>query len=300
MQSHTLTSTIVYSILGRLSPTSGSRRGLSVAPVLLFTIIFAIAGAAVQANAAAARHPAPDPTSCVDAIKASEAAHKIAPRLLLAIGMVESGRVDPATGHVAPWPWTINVGGTGYFFDSKAAAIIAVQAAQAAGVQSIDVGCMQINLLHHPNAFATLDEAFEPRTNAQYGGHFLRQLQGLLGSWPAAAAAYHSMTPELGMAYVTKVAVFWPEAAPFTLKATSQSIVDPLAQIDPHHVLTPEFRQHLAQDNDDRVARYVAMGLLPRVAALHPAAVHLAPATHPLPARQLQASLRAAPTNAWR
>src|ERR1700712_4868922 len=66
-------------------------------------------------------------------------------KLLPAIARVESGRLDAATGRVRPWPWTINVEGTGSFFDTKAQAIATVQALQARGGRSIDVGCMQGN-----------------------------------------------------------------------------------------------------------------------------------------------------------
>ena len=42
-------------------------------------------------------------------------------------------------------------------------AVAAVQALQARGVRSIDVGCLQVNLMYHPIAFASLDDAFDPR-----------------------------------------------------------------------------------------------------------------------------------------
>ena len=98
-------------------------------------------------------------------------------RLLGAIAEVESGRPDSA-GKVRPWPWTINVEGRGEFFASKQQAIDAVRAVQAQGVRSIDVGCMQVNLMHHPNAFASLDAAFDPTANALYAARFLNTLYG--------------------------------------------------------------------------------------------------------------------------
>ena len=94
-------------------------------------------------------------TLCRPAIAAAEQASAIPPQLLAAIGRVESGRRDPASGVMAPWPWTINAEGQGSFFDTKAQAIAAVQALQARGVQSIDVGCMQVNLMHHPTRSPT-------------------------------------------------------------------------------------------------------------------------------------------------
>ena len=83
--------------------------------------------------------------------------------LLAAMGRVESGRRDPVTGDWYPWPWTVNAEGASSFYDTKAQAVAAVRAMQSSGMRSIDVGCMQVNLMHHPDAFATLDLAFEPR-----------------------------------------------------------------------------------------------------------------------------------------
>ena len=126
---------------------------------------------------------------------------RVPDKLLPSIARVESGRLDAATGKVRPWPWTINVEGVGYFFDSKPEVIAAVQALQAKGKRSIDVGCMQVNLMHHPNAFADLDAAFDPGTNARYAVKFLTALYQQTRDWPLATAWYHSSTPEFGEEY---------------------------------------------------------------------------------------------------
>jgi hypothetical protein len=151
----------------------------------------------------------PDPgQQCRSAIVAAERAFGIPPRLMAAIGRVESGRRG-ADGRVDPWPWSIDAEGAGQTFDSKAAAMAAVRALLARGVRSVDVGCLQVNLLHHPDAFATLDAAFDPAANATYAARFLVQLRAASGSWPAAAALYHSATPELAAAYERKVMAAW-------------------------------------------------------------------------------------------
>jgi hypothetical protein len=124
--------------------------------------------------------------------------------LMSAIARIETGRAD-ATGAVDPWPWSINVEGIDHVYDSKAEVIAAVQAFQARGVRSIDVGCMQVNLMYHPDAFPSLEQAFDPLVNATYAASFLRQLFAQTGSWPAATAAYHSAAPELGGPYQRKV-----------------------------------------------------------------------------------------------
>jgi hypothetical protein len=147
--------------------------------------------------------PAPTPFAACDAAitAAAKMPARMPDKLLPAIARVESGRLDPATGRVRPWPWTINVEGTGYFYDSKEQVISAVQAFQAKGMRSIDVGCMQVNLLHHPKAFAGLDEAFDPAANARYAVKFLSALYHQTKDWSLATAWYHSQVPDRGEEY---------------------------------------------------------------------------------------------------
>jgi hypothetical protein len=130
---------------------------------------------------------------------------------MAAIGRVESGRRDPGTGEMGAWPWAINAEGAGSYFDNKADAIRAVLGLQAHGVRSIDVGCMQVNLLQHPTAFASLDMAFEPGVNADYAARFLVQLHNQTGDWVKATADYHSGNPWEGNPYAAKVTSIWPE-----------------------------------------------------------------------------------------
>jgi len=125
--------------------------------------------------------------------------------LLLAIGVVESGRRDPATGRVAAWPWTITANGVGQAFESQTEAMAATRELQGRGVASVDVGCFQINLRQHPAAFTDLDEAFDPQANAAYAARFLVELRTRTGSWENAVAAYHSASPGLGGPYRDRV-----------------------------------------------------------------------------------------------
>lgn len=156
----------------------------------------------------AATIPAPSALCRAAILQAERTAH-VPDRLLDAIAMVESGRRDPVSGAVYPWPWTINVEGVGHFFETKAEAVAAVQGFQAAGARSIDVGCMQVSLLYHPDAFTSLDQAFDPVVNAAYGARFLVQLFDQTNAWPLAAAAYHSMTPDVGAEYAKRVLAAW-------------------------------------------------------------------------------------------
>lgn len=165
---------------------------------------------------------------CRTAIAAAERAGGIPPHLLAAIGRVESGRRDPVSGDWHPWPWTVNAEGQGSFYDTKAQALAAVRDMQARGVRSIDVGCAQINLMHHPDAFPNLEAAFDPQANASYAARFLNELHAQTGDWRKAAAQYHSATPELGDDYQRKVLAVWPEEA--RLGSGSTPSLSPLAQ----------------------------------------------------------------------
>lgn len=163
-----------------------------------------IAALTVLAAPAVAQEQSPF-ALCETSISQAEKLHRIPDKLMPAISRVESGRLDPATGRVRAWPWTINVEGTGFYFDTKAQVIAAVQALQAKRPHSIDVGCMQVNLRHHPKAFANLDDAFDPAVNARYAGQFLASLFRQTGNWNLAAANYHSQDPERGEDYQRRV-----------------------------------------------------------------------------------------------
>ena len=152
---------------------------------------------------------ADDSALCRAAISTAESGQRIPDAFLAAIARVESGRPDRQTGGLVAWPWTINAEGVGSFYTTKAEAVDAVRALQARGVRSIDVGCLQVNLLNHPDAFGSLEQAFDPAANASYAGRFLISLFDKMGSWPLAAAAYHSQTPTIGAAYQRRVLAEW-------------------------------------------------------------------------------------------
>jgi hypothetical protein len=164
----------------------------------------------IAARAVADRSSAADPAAlCETAVASAEFAGHLPPRLLHAISLTESGRTDARTGVIRPWPWTINAEGEGQFFPTQQEAVAAVKALQARGVRSVDVGCTQINLMQHPDAFTSLEQAFDPRSNAGYAARFLNALYADGKDWYRAIAAYHSETPALGEAYRVLVLARW-------------------------------------------------------------------------------------------
>ena len=146
---------------------------------------------------------------CTRQLPRYERQYGIPTHLLSAIASTESGRYHKGLKIKVPWPWTINADGQGYYFESKSEAMSMVRRLQAKGVKSIDVGCMQVNLMHHPMAFSSLEEAFDPEHNVAYAASFLRSIYQEDMSWKKAAAYYHSRTPSRGGEYVGHVYNSW-------------------------------------------------------------------------------------------
>ncbi|MBN2751400.1 MAG: transglycosylase SLT domain-containing protein [Rhodospirillaceae bacterium] len=142
---------------------------------------------------------------CLDTTQRVGAAEGLPRHMLSSIAITESGRTDPKTKAKVAWPWTVTSGGAGQYFPTKAAAIAEVKRLQRAGVRNIDVGCMQINLKYHPDAFASLAEAFDPETNVRYASRFLKDLKQAWNSWSEAIQHYHSADATRGRAYEKRV-----------------------------------------------------------------------------------------------
>jgi hypothetical protein len=148
--------------------------------------------------------------ACDSAAARAETEWRLPAGLLSAIGIVESGRSGLGSVRPVAWPWSINADGRGYYLSSKAAAIAAVQALQAAGRKVIDVGCFQVDLFYHPEAFATLEAAFDPDANAQAAARILTLARFRGDSWNTAIALYHSASPLRGAQYLQAVQAVWP------------------------------------------------------------------------------------------
>jgi len=187
------------------SRPAGPRGGASAAAAPRATTARSAAATAPRPAAAASPVFSDSPWDvCANAIAAAELNAGLPAGLLGAIARVETGRRTP-TGGVQPWPWSFNAAGEGRYAATRAEAVAEVQARLAAGVRSIDIGCMQINLLHHPDAFPSVDAGFEPAANVAYAVRFLRALHARTGDWQTATMQYHSATPERGVLYHQRV-----------------------------------------------------------------------------------------------
>ncbi|MGG5807795.1 lytic transglycosylase domain-containing protein [Falsiroseomonas sp. CW058] len=185
-------------------------------PLRLLSFLLLLLGA----SGAASAQRLPDPgLACRQAIRQVEREAALPPGLLMAIALVESGRAD-ARGEVTPWAWAVRANGRGAYFAEREDAIREVLLLRMAGTTLIDAGCMQVNLHHHPDAFASPAHALDPLANVRYAARFLVRLHDEFGDWPAAVAAYHSRNAPRGEAYRARVLAAWPggeEAAQLAL-----------------------------------------------------------------------------------
>ncbi|WP_169544618.1 lysozyme family protein [Sneathiella aquimaris] len=149
--------------------------------------------------------------TCRSATERTEKSLRLPKRLLNAISLAETGRWHKEKREIIAWPWTVYSEGRGRYLPSKAAAIAEVKKLKKKGVKNIDVGCMQVNLHWHPNAFTSLEEAFDPTVNASYAGALLKKLQRKNRSWNIAVAHYHSQTKKFNIPYKKKVLKLWQE-----------------------------------------------------------------------------------------
>lgn len=175
----------------------------------MMAMIGVLALALSRAGAAAAAPGLPSEAMCAAETVRLERQYDIPAQLLNSISVVESGRYHRESKATLAWPWTVTAEGNGKYFPSKVEAVAEVKRLRGRGVKNIDVGCMQVNLYYHPNAFASLDDAFEPANNVAYAARFLKGLFGATGHWVTAASYYHSQTPSLAAAYRERLMKVW-------------------------------------------------------------------------------------------
>ena len=158
--------------------------------------VIGLAGQAMPARAGL------DPTLsqlCYQAIARNAKRMNVPVDVMLAISLTETGR--KLDGETRPWPWTVNMQGTGKWFETRGEALAYVKAHFARGARSFDVGCFQINYKWHHQHFRSIEDMFDPNINAAYAAKFLSDLFREKGSWSLAAGAFHSRTPEYANRY---------------------------------------------------------------------------------------------------
>lgn len=139
-------------------------------------------------------------------------------------------------------PWSLNVAGQSFRFDSKEAALSAAQKALTGG-KSFDTGIMQVNNFWLKKYGIDLETAFDPLANIYLGGFILRQEIERLGLNAKAIGAYHSPNPDKARVYADKVltAIESRKGKPAAAKPgeKSRQAVSPAGPANKNTALTP-------------------------------------------------------------
>lgn len=168
---------------------------------------------------------------CDEAARRAEQQWGLPDGLLHAIGIVESGRPDPAGGHATPWPWALDVAGQPVFPETRQQAEDMLSSLQQRGPPTADIGCFQISLLFHPDAFPDPSRGFDPDRNAQAAARLLTELHAQTGSWWQAIQSYHSANPDLGIPYANRVLQVWGADA---VAPETEHVIAGVRVIEPH------------------------------------------------------------------
>ncbi|WOY02053.1 transglycosylase SLT domain-containing protein [Dickeya fangzhongdai] len=132
-----------------------------------------------------ARQPVPDGYQRV------AYSHQVPPESLYAVALQESSRKLPHG--FRPWPWSLNVAGRSYQYETRLEAWQALQRfLKTTPHKNIDIGLGQVNWGWNGSRFANSWDAFEPYTNLNVAARILRECyERQPGSWLQAAGCYH-------------------------------------------------------------------------------------------------------------
>ena len=194
---------------GRKAASSTCRAAGARCKTLLRMLSLCLAVLSHDAAVAETGHPG---DLCDAAAHEAAQATGVPLRVMRAVTRTETGRTRH--GRFSPWPWTINHDGDGRWFDSRADALSYLRNAHGSGGRNIDVGCFQINLRWHGQAFSDLEDMLSPRRNARYAASFLSDLHREFGNWEAAVGAFHSRTPRHAERYLARYRRIHADLAP--------------------------------------------------------------------------------------
>lgn len=125
--------------------------------------------------------------------------------ILQAVTLAETGQTKFDRNKFAPWPWAVQSGAKGNWFPDSRSAIAFTRQLTAQGISNIDIGCFQLNLRWHAEAFENLEDMFSPKNNALYAAAFLQRLYQQTGDWRAAVGRYHSRDDERAESYLQRL-----------------------------------------------------------------------------------------------
>ena len=136
---------------------------------------------------------------CGKYIKKASRQVGVLPEILWAVAVTESNWKK------GPWPWTLNIAGHSYFFDSKEKMIKFLKKLPKKTLNKTDIGCMQINYFYHKHSFTSLSQMLDPEINVIYGARFLKKLYEKTNNWQEAIGDYNTVRNTGNSPYTLRV-----------------------------------------------------------------------------------------------
>lgn len=162
------------------------------------------------------------------------AQERVPAEALYSLALAESSKKLPHG--VRPWPWTINVAGTGYRYATRQEAYQALLGfMRHNSLKRIDIGIAQVNLGWNGHHFRSSWEAFDPYINLQVAARILRACYDKNpGSWITAAGCYHHPAGgQPARIYQTIVKRHLKHLQPATAVLASNVVIEPAAGAAP-------------------------------------------------------------------
>lgn len=129
---------------------------------------------------------------------------------LYSIALQESGQ-QWKDGTFRPWPWTLHVnsGKSGikagaHRYPSREAAETALHNMLGLGLNNVDVGLMQINIVWHGDKVKDAVQLLDPRINLTVAATILKNVHAG-ANVTQTIARYHSFNPQRGLVYANQV-----------------------------------------------------------------------------------------------
>ncbi|EMZ7829638.1 transglycosylase SLT domain-containing protein [Salmonella enterica] len=161
---------------------------------------------------------------------------------LYSVSLAETSRKLPHGER--PWPWTLNVAGKGYRYNTRQEAYDALLSfMRYYPLKRIDVGIAQVNLGWNGRYFSSYREALDPYINLRVAARILKSCyDSNPGSWIQAAGCYHH--PAGGKPARTYKAIVKRKLATLDLSAPVSYAELQLARIpSPQRHLLPQNRE---------------------------------------------------------
>jgi len=108
--------------------------------------------------------------------------------ILYSVALQESE--GPGIGR--PWPWSANVQGRGYYFESREDLYRFLGSLMERGYKHFDIGLGQVNWHWNGRRFGSLWEATDPYANLRVAASILREHYRETRSWAWAVGRYHA------------------------------------------------------------------------------------------------------------